>query len=292
MDLEFTGERFIPGCGTEISYEHFTRYFFSQKLVEGKKVLDLPSGEGYGTHFLSKNALKVVGGDISEEAVRSAGSKYKSTNLEFRKLDMTNLDFGEKSFDVITCFEGIEHVNESQQEQSLSHFSRILGQEGILVISTPNRKVYDDVDHRNEFHKREYYFNEFKLQLESFFKNVVFFGQTTIDGLVFRSFDPKENSENASLQRINTSDILTKEEIETHTYFIAVCSQTKVKMPSQSVFYNLNKDLVAERVLIENQIAQAYFSKKIQGIVDAYEKRWVVRTSNRIMKILKKLKLI
>lgn len=289
MELEFTGERFVPGCGEEIAYEHFSRYFFAAPFISGKRVLDLPSGEGYGSFFLSTLAESVVGGDISELAVNSSKNKYKNSNLTFQTLDMTDLKFPENKFDVITCFEGIEHIEKEQQDMSLEGFAKILGPGGVLIISTPNRKVYDDVGHRNEFHKREYYFEEFKNHLKSYFKNVDFFGQTTADGVIFRSYETNSSPHVANIQRIKIEGLAIEESIEEHTYFIAICSQAQSKLPSNTFFYNFEKKLIQEKINIENRVARTYFEAKIDSVVLSYEQRLEVKLGRIIRRIFKKI---
>ena len=43
-DLEFTGERFIPGTAGEIWHEHWHRYHFAAPLIAGLDVLDVADG--------------------------------------------------------------------------------------------------------------------------------------------------------------------------------------------------------------------------------------------------------
>src|SRR5215831_2145342 len=83
--LEWTGERYVPWMeGAEIGYEHLHRYAFATQFVRNKRVLDLASGEGYGSNLLAKTAKQVVGIDIDEQSVRHAKNKYIRTNLDFR----------------------------------------------------------------------------------------------------------------------------------------------------------------------------------------------------------------
>ena len=86
--LEWTGERYLPYIdpsvsGVEIHYEHLHRYAFASQFVKGKKVLDLASGEGYGSSILAKDALSVVGIEIDPVAVSHAKNTYEKVNLEF-----------------------------------------------------------------------------------------------------------------------------------------------------------------------------------------------------------------
>ena len=71
-DLEFTGERYLPGVAGEIWMEHWHRYHFAASFVAGKRVLDVASGEGYGSALLARTAAHVTGADLSAEAVAHA----------------------------------------------------------------------------------------------------------------------------------------------------------------------------------------------------------------------------
>src|SRR2546428_1724949 len=82
--LEWTGERFLPWLReATIAYEHIHRYAFAATFVKGKRVLDLASGEGYGSNILAAAASSVIGIDIDENVIRHAAEKYTAPNLSF-----------------------------------------------------------------------------------------------------------------------------------------------------------------------------------------------------------------
>ena len=82
--MEFTGERFMPEVTGRIEIEHLHRYFIAKEYAKDKIVLDIASGEGYGTAMLAEIANYVYGVDISAEAVAYAREKYsKIKNVEF-----------------------------------------------------------------------------------------------------------------------------------------------------------------------------------------------------------------
>jgi ubiquinone/menaquinone biosynthesis C-methylase UbiE len=82
--MEFTGERYVPELDSpEISYEHWHRYLYASQFVAGKTVLDVASGEGFGSDLLAQTAGDVVGVDIDEASVAHASSRYVRDNLEF-----------------------------------------------------------------------------------------------------------------------------------------------------------------------------------------------------------------
>ncbi|HEY9245662.1 MAG TPA: glycosyltransferase, partial [Candidatus Methanoperedens sp.] len=179
MTLEWTGERFIPWMeGAQIHYEHFHRYAFASQLVSGKYVLDLACGEGYGSSLLSKKASHVIGIEIDGATIKHARRKYTTQDLEFIQGSVLEIPIlTEKKFDVIVCFEVIEHLEE--HEKLLSEVKRLLKKEGLFIISSPNKKVYsDDRNFINRFHKKELYFDEFRQLLDKNFENNIFFGQS------------------------------------------------------------------------------------------------------------------
>ena len=113
MDLDFTGEYCVPGkTPNTIEDEHIERYKFARPLVDGKVVLDIACGVGYGSKLMAESgALKVDAVDISKEVVSYASKTYQKQNLNFYEGDIRN--FVENGpYDVITCFETIEHVSD------------------------------------------------------------------------------------------------------------------------------------------------------------------------------------
>lgn len=86
--IDWTGERYVPwvDLGTpEIHYEHLHRYFFASQFVEGKKVLDMASGEGYGCAIIAEKASEVIGVELDEKAVRHAASRYPLPNQQHQQ---------------------------------------------------------------------------------------------------------------------------------------------------------------------------------------------------------------
>src|SRR5258708_39818320 len=76
--LEFTGERFTTLVEGEIRHEHLHRYFFALQFCAGKSILDIASGEGYGSALLATVASRVTGVDISDEAIGHAKENYQA----------------------------------------------------------------------------------------------------------------------------------------------------------------------------------------------------------------------
>ena len=266
--MEFTGERYIPELhDPEISYEHWHRYLYATQFAKDKVVLDIACGEGYGSHLLSSLAKRVVGVDISEEAVKHARSKYIRDNLSFLVGNMNKIPITEnKMFDLVVCFETIEHVEEKVQHDFLQEIKRLLKPEGILIISTPDKLFYSDIPkYKNEFHIREFYHDEFKKLLAEYFKNVIILGQKIEVGSYIAPFnDVCTNFREFRIKHTSTGFAPT-EEASGHLYLIALCSDSKLPGLVASICLDLSQRLITKRIEQVQQL-QAQLAEREQVI--------------------------
>jgi ubiquinone/menaquinone biosynthesis C-methylase UbiE len=181
--LESPHERFLPWSGdAQSAYEHLHRYAWATQSVKGKKVLDLACGEGYGSFMLAQHADRVTGIDIDQETVIHARNTYPRDNLDFVEGSITDVPIsGAAEFDVIVCYEALEHIED--HERLLSEVKRLLKDDGLFIVSTPNKTVYtDESDFHNPCHVKELHFAEFKTLLGNHFSSVRFWGQRVFPG--------------------------------------------------------------------------------------------------------------
>lgn len=234
--LTFTGERFTPECTREIWYEHWHRYQFAGALAAGKRVLDAACGEGYGSALLARAAASVVGIDIAADAVTHARARYGSLpNLRFEQGDCTALTLADRSFDLIVSFETLEHV--AAQEALVAGFARVLADDGVLLISSPDKRTYsDETGYRNEHHVRELYRDELLALLRRHFPQVDLYGQK----LLFQSVIWSEQGvgEGAASAATLTGKGVEGGLVYDPVYFVALCAKRPiaVTLPAVSLF--------------------------------------------------------
>jgi SAM-dependent methyltransferase len=175
VDIDLAGfqsghpERFVPALmgGVITAGEHFSRYRWAAQIVRGKRVLDAACGVGYGSKmFAEAGAREVVGIDSAAEVLDAVRGDLPSS-VSLVAGDVTHLPFESGSFDVVACFETIEHV--VNPAEVLDEFARVLTADGVLVISTPNRRVFTP---GNPHHDRELTPEELEELLTSRFANV------------------------------------------------------------------------------------------------------------------------
>jgi ubiquinone/menaquinone biosynthesis C-methylase UbiE len=170
-------ERFDPSVKFHTWYEHWHRYHFIKDLVKGKRVGDIACGEGYGSALLASYADSVIGVDIDSNVISNAKEKYKNkSNLSYIQSNALKTSFDDNSFDVIVSFETLEHL--SEQDQLLNEFKRLLSDDGLLIISTPDKDVYSEIDEgHNQFHVKELTQTEFNYIISSKFNFNKTYGQ-------------------------------------------------------------------------------------------------------------------
>ncbi len=175
--LREDGERFLPWMADPvINYEHLHRYRAARELVRGRRVLDLASGEGYGSALLAETAARVTGLELDAEAVTHATSAYPIARLSFLLGSITEMPFGAGSFDLAVCFEALEHV--AEHDRLCAEAARVLVPGGSFVVSTPNRDVYtEQAGFQNPFHVKELDLGEFRALLGRHFRHVAILGQ-------------------------------------------------------------------------------------------------------------------
>lgn len=231
-ELTFTGERFIPDLiEKSIVAEHFQRYNAVLDIVKGKKVLDAACGSGYGTALMASTAENVTGIDISAEAIGYAKSRYAELgNVQYIEASIAELPFDAHSFDVIVSFETIEHVNEELQNSFLREIKRCLKEDGILIMSSPDKRTYSDLPgFNNEFHVKEFYFEEFEAFLQQEFKYCAHYlqGEQNISGEIIHA----AHGQSRCLKVLNDVDYHSDNDL----YVISICSNQPIDFAAYDI---------------------------------------------------------
>jgi SAM-dependent methyltransferase len=225
-------ERFDPKSfqGELVEAEHLARYRWAARAVSGREVLDAGCGEGYGAQLLVDfgGARRCVAIDIDERTIASAREAYGSgESLHFEAGDVTRLPFEDASFDVVTCFETIEHV--AAQREAVTELARVLRPEGVLLISSPNRGVYPP---GNPFHEKELEAPEFEALLQGSFAHVRLMRQhnwivsAVLGDGAFATGDAR------SEVGLDTGKLIGRRPGE-ELYTLAVCGQSETIAPEQ-----------------------------------------------------------
>ena len=182
---EFTGERVIPGqVNDDLWAEHIARYAFAARFGNGARVLDIGCGTGYGTAALAQYAQSATGIDISSDAILYAREHYPGAT--FLAASATSVPLPAASFDLITAFEVIEHLE--NWHDLLIEARRLLDPAGVFLVSTPNKLYYAESRAKegpNPFHTHEFEFTEFRDALAAVFPHVTVLLQNRLESQAF-----------------------------------------------------------------------------------------------------------
>ncbi len=242
---EFMHERYVPGAYWKLTeYEHFPRYSLATRLAQGAKVLDFGCGTGYGTALLGEVAESATGMDIAEEAIKWASQTHRKPNLSFIRRSDLGRGLPQGAFDLVTCFEMIEHVNHETQLETIRSIAHLLTPAGKLIISTPDPQftaAYGD----NPYHLREMTEPEFIELLQEGFKHVtvlrqwvrpsVFIGRQSIPGVEPVMFDALSQGVSA----------------DAPVGFVAICSNQPIENLPQLCQFDTSADF--NRQTLENE---------------------------------------
>ena len=178
---KYTGERLEADVFNKSTVDHLHRYMIAQYYAQNKVVLDIASGEGYGTDILSRTAKYVYGVDISDASIYAAKKKYNKRNIKFKVGSTDNIPLENNLVDLVISFETIEHHD--KHDTMMKEIRRVLKSDGVLIISSPDKKTYsDDRNYSNKFHVKELYKKDFVTLVNSYFDKLQVLNQSYVNG--------------------------------------------------------------------------------------------------------------
>ena len=171
--LELTGERTLPDVPEENYWyqRHVAVYEWIAARCEGKRVVDLACGEGYGSELLARSAREVIGVDANPDAHEHARLRYRRPNLSFRRGLVEEFD---EEVDAVVFLQTIEHIHDP--DALLDRIARVAP---VAYISTPNRLTLAPPGAEksdNPWHLREYDATEYRALLAAHFDRVELLG--------------------------------------------------------------------------------------------------------------------
>lgn len=251
---EFTGERVIPGqVNDDLWAEHIARYAFAARLAarfgKAARVLDIGCGTGYGTTELAQHAQSAIGIDVSDDAIHYARQHYPSAT--FLTASATSIPLPAASFDLITAFEVIEHLE--NWHELLIEARRLLHPNGVFLVSTPNKLYYAESRAKegpNPFHTHEFEFAELRDALAAVFPHVTMLLQNRLESQAFyphATFPPVDARLDAS--RGSPAEA---------NFFLAVCSVDCAPETRSFIYVPRGANLLREReqhiFLLQNEL--------------------------------------
>ncbi len=146
----------IIHLGTKLRVRLLLEELTKTKLPENARILDAGCGYGFISMILAKKGYHMTALDKDEERIKTAKiiTEYNNCKVNYINGDIYHLLFKNGYFDLIICFEVLEHL--ANDKKAVSELFRVTKKNGYLVFSLPY-PVKNEVQNHYLFHKREGY---------------------------------------------------------------------------------------------------------------------------------------
>lgn len=157
------------------SYEDYPFFkdfsFYLWKKYLPKSSLEIGCAKGFMVKWLNRLGIDARGIDISEYAIDHAPDEIKSKFIccDFSKYHYNDFKFTQKEFELVLCFETVEHIPEEKLGQFIKNLYESTGE--YCIITTPIvPKDYDRLkddkkdndDSHVSLHDKDYWCDAFK----------------------------------------------------------------------------------------------------------------------------------
>jgi len=264
-------------AGSEAAYDRLTGYGFASRYVEGKVVADIGGAElGYGSRLLAETAESVTALSDLPEAINLASALYSAPNVSYRRAALPELPLSGTFFDVVVAL-GLT----GNLEDLVKEARRVLKEEGVLIISCPDRRR-DGHDRGGIDGLRGVYVPELGELLKRHFGHVHLYRQGAVAGGMV--FPDSEEVTGAPVQTARSSapDPHLGAEPPATRYVIAVCSAAEGLGDDEQTYLLLDRDRRvfdeseerAEDVELLRGEIQRMQETEVQAFVDAVRIRY------------------
>ena len=231
IDPEKESPRFVA--------KHLSAYYFARQF-SGGRVLEIGFGDGYGSSFLAESAYEVKAIDLFDKNVSAAAAKYLRPNLQFLKMNATDLHWPDQHFDLTVSFQVIEHIPQALLASFIEGIKRVTHKNGVICLSTLNLKKNQKPGQpysKSPHHDKEFSAEDLKGLLQPFFHGVTLYGLypnlrhaffERLKKMSILNFLPKPlDPVNCYFQKITVDDFqwLKKATIDDSIDLMAVCRQ-------------------------------------------------------------------
>ena len=136
------------------------RKIFYKYIKPGWKVLDIGCGRSLFTEIKKEWFFDIFAGDLEHPLIQAR--KNDVPQIKWLLMNADGLPFKDKTFDALFAGEIIEHMPDPQN--ALIEWNRILRDEGIAIITTPNKNRFSNYVSKFERPFSPDHFREFSLE--------------------------------------------------------------------------------------------------------------------------------
>ncbi len=117
----------------ENKWKKFTKNL--PEIFTGKVVLEIGVGNGKTlASIVRQKPKKVTAIDFSAKAISLCKSNFSKDKIDFKEMDVLDLDFEDESFDIIVCHYVLNNLLSDDRTMAVSEMLRCLKKKGKLVF--------------------------------------------------------------------------------------------------------------------------------------------------------------
>lgn len=115
-------------------------------LKPNLSLCDIGIGEGYTLIQMYARGMKVTGIDIARFSIDYLNELFKQKDFDIELIhgDISKIDIDESRFDIVTCFDILEHTPPDGLAPSIESIKRALKNGGLLIGTLPLREDLDE----------------------------------------------------------------------------------------------------------------------------------------------------
>ncbi len=123
-----------------IAWSHRSRFDMGLRLIgpSPRRLLDYGCGDGTFLGLAARRVEQGWGADITADQIDDCRQRLSEfSNLQFCAVSELNGPMHERSYDVVTCMETLEHCTDEIVQIVLRDLTRLVTEQGRVVISVP-----------------------------------------------------------------------------------------------------------------------------------------------------------
>lgn len=124
----------------EILYAEYNAWM-KKHLCGQQHIVDLGCGTGLTSDLLLDKNNFVTGMDLTRQLLKSAKNRHAERKFQAVEGDVTNLPFGNNSFEGVVCLDTLEHI--FSIENAISEISRICKPGSMFLFDIPSSLILD-----------------------------------------------------------------------------------------------------------------------------------------------------
>lgn len=148
--VEYVAKANFDGNRTVLQRRKFILDYMFQVTKKSFKppanLIDIGIGSGYFLELCTQAGYVCAGADLSNEIINTLKERFQQKNIivDLKQCSADKLDYSDNTFDIVTCFDCLEHLPENVFLNALIDIRRILRKNGAFFGTFPTNENLEE----------------------------------------------------------------------------------------------------------------------------------------------------